>query len=108
MATDNSGRPGLAQLSHTLAQLLVGGIDLRLDILFAPREIRTFDVARLDRETGETKYSPSTWMVNGVRNRPMNGPEPRKLGQRIVRDQSGDPTSPTTPPSTDSIRCRWQ
>lgn len=82
VATDVKGRPGLVQLLHTLGQLLAAGADVHLDRLFQHRGIRLIDLDRLDADTGKVKHTPSTWMVNSVRNRPLNAPEPLLLGQR--------------------------
>ncbi|MCA9175810.1 MAG: acyltransferase domain-containing protein, partial [Planctomycetales bacterium] len=50
VATDSKSRRGLVQLSHALAQLLTAGVSLDLDPLFDRRHLRTFDVAKLERE----------------------------------------------------------
>ncbi|MCA9172972.1 MAG: SDR family NAD(P)-dependent oxidoreductase, partial [Planctomycetales bacterium] len=80
VATDSKSRRGLVQLSHALAQLLTAGVSLDLDPLFDRRHLRTFDVAKLERETGEPNYPKNAWVVNGTRNRPLDAPEPRLLG----------------------------
>ncbi|MBX3413400.1 MAG: SDR family NAD(P)-dependent oxidoreductase [Pirellulales bacterium] len=84
VATDNSGRPGLVQLAHALAQLSVAGVPLSLGAMYAGRESHPFALDELTVETGKRKPSPSTWLVNGVRSRPLNGPEPPLLGQRLL------------------------
>ncbi|MFL5327685.1 MAG: SDR family NAD(P)-dependent oxidoreductase [Gemmataceae bacterium] len=80
VASDQKGRSGLLQLCHLLAQLLTHGVPARLDPLFEGRGLRAFDLARLDANTGKPKHSVTTWLVNSVRSRPINGPEPRLLG----------------------------
>lgn len=81
VASDQKGRPGLVQLQYLLGQLLVSGIAVRLDRLYEGREPRVLDLARLENETGKVQHSPSTWLVNSIRVRPLNGPEPGLLGQ---------------------------
>jgi len=49
--------------------------------LFQGRTTKTLDLAHLEQETGVPKITPTTWVVNGVRNRPYNAPEPHVLGQ---------------------------
>lgn len=90
LATDMRGRSGLVQLAHTIGQLLVHGVDLHVEELYAGRVTNEFDLASLSRQTGETSHSPMTWLVNGVRCRPIDGPEPSLLGQRL-RPKDGGP-----------------
>src|SRR5262249_38516048 len=81
VATDLKGRPGLVQLLHALGQLVVHGVAIRPEPLFRGRNLRVIDLANLPRETGPN-LSPTTWIINSVRSRPLNGPEPSLLGQR--------------------------
>ncbi|MGD9644555.1 MAG: SDR family NAD(P)-dependent oxidoreductase [Pirellulales bacterium] len=90
VATDVRGRGGLAQLAHALGQLLVHGVDLQLDELFRDRVAHQFDLADLVHQSGQTAHSPTTWLVNGVRCRPIDGPEPSLLGQRL-KAKEGEP-----------------
>jgi acyl transferase domain-containing protein/NAD(P)H-dependent flavin oxidoreductase YrpB (nitropropane dioxygenase family) len=90
VASDQKGRPGLVQLQHLLAQLLVHGVPVRLDRLYEGRQLRTLDLARLGEETGRPALPPSTWLVNSTRARPLNGPEPKLLGP-------APPAAPTDP-----------
>src|SRR5207248_10609132 len=113
LASDVKGRPGLVQLGHLLGQLLTAGVPVRLDRLFRGRDLRPFDLAALGQQTGKPALTPSTWMVNSIRNRPLNAPEPRLLGQtrageedRVTRRQGDKVTeapqrlgpAPATPP----------
>lgn len=102
VATDNSGRPGLVQFVHALAQLSAAGVPLSLGALFAGREVQPFSLDELTVETGKKKHSPSTWLVNGVRSRPLNGSEPPLLGQRLLDHQfpnaeANDSATPAKP-----------
>ena len=81
VATDSASKPGLATLLTTLARLAVAGVPVRLDRLFDGRSDRRLDLARLPRGDGSPDPSPTTWMVNGSRSRPIAAPEPKRLGQ---------------------------
>jgi len=83
LASDTKSRPGLLQLTHVLGQLLAAGVSANLDRLFAGRGVQPFDLAKFNAETGKPKYAPTTWVVNGVRSKPLNAPEPRLLGQAL-------------------------
>jgi acyl transferase domain-containing protein/NAD(P)H-dependent flavin oxidoreductase YrpB (nitropropane dioxygenase family)/NAD(P)-dependent dehydrogenase (short-subunit alcohol dehydrogenase family)/acyl carrier protein len=114
IASDQKSRPGLVQLAHLLGQLLAHGVSARLDRLYQGRGVVPFDLAKLGPDTGKPKLPPTTWLVNGVRSRPLNGPEPRLLGQPLpssaVRKEGPEvngsgaaqskPPQPHTPPSS--------
>jgi acyl transferase domain-containing protein len=92
VASDQKARPGLVQLAHLLGQLLAAGVPAKLDRLFQGRGVQPLDLTKLGPDTGKPKPAPTAWVVNGVRSRPVNGPEPRLLGQALptrpeVRDQ---------------------
>jgi acyl transferase domain-containing protein/NAD(P)H-dependent flavin oxidoreductase YrpB (nitropropane dioxygenase family)/NAD(P)-dependent dehydrogenase (short-subunit alcohol dehydrogenase family) len=80
-AADARGKPGLVQLQTMLAQALVHGLPVQLHRLHEHRGLRAFDLAQLDQQTGQPKVTPTTWMVNSVRSKPINAPEPRLIGQ---------------------------
>lgn len=98
VASDAKGRPGLVQLQHLLGQLLACGLPVRLDRLHAGRTLRRLDVADLVEATRPPKPSPSSWVINSVRVRPLDAPEPIRLGQRRPA-ATGDaaPASPAPP-----------
>ncbi len=100
VAMDVAGRDGLEQLAHALGQLFAYGAPLRLDRLFAPRQIPSLDLSRLAEYRGEVRYSPSTWLVNGVRSRPHNAPEPELLGTRSASARDSRPSKPVVQPSS--------
>jgi acyl transferase domain-containing protein/NAD(P)H-dependent flavin oxidoreductase YrpB (nitropropane dioxygenase family)/NAD(P)-dependent dehydrogenase (short-subunit alcohol dehydrogenase family)/acyl carrier protein len=83
LASDLKTRPGLVQIAYLVGQLLAAGVPAKLDRLFEGRGVQPFDIAKLSAETGKPKHAPTTWLVNGVRSRPINGPEPRLLGQPL-------------------------
>jgi malonyl CoA-acyl carrier protein transacylase len=88
ISTDKPSRDGLTQLQHTLARLMVEGVDLTLEPLFAERVTNTFDPKSLVHASRPPELSKSTWLVNGVRSRLWNAPEPRLLGQRRRKTDS--------------------
>ena len=101
VASDVKSRPGLVQFAHLLGQLLTAGVSTNLDRLFAGRGVQTFDLAKLSADTGKPKHPATAWVVNGVRSRPINGPEPRLLGQRRgVRNHPGPETHPSPLPAS--------
>jgi acyl transferase domain-containing protein/NAD(P)H-dependent flavin oxidoreductase YrpB (nitropropane dioxygenase family)/NAD(P)-dependent dehydrogenase (short-subunit alcohol dehydrogenase family) len=81
VASDMKGRPGLVQLAHLLGQLLMAGLPIDLRRLYAGRSRRRVDPANFVEQTRAPKPTPSAWVVNSVRSRPVNGPEPILLGQ---------------------------
>lgn len=86
------GRPGIPTLLHALARLIAAGAALpQLTRLTADRGARRIDPDRLPAGP-EAPLSPSTWLVNGSRARPIAGPEPRRLGQ--APELLGPPLSP--------------
>ncbi|HEV3439877.1 MAG TPA: KR domain-containing protein, partial [Gemmata sp.] len=96
IASDLKTRPGLVQLAHLLGQLLVAGVPAQLDRLFQGRGIQPFDLSKLGPDTGKPKLSPTTWVINGVRSRPLNGPEPRLLGQALPASNPPAPDAKAT------------
>jgi acyl transferase domain-containing protein/NAD(P)H-dependent flavin oxidoreductase YrpB (nitropropane dioxygenase family)/NAD(P)-dependent dehydrogenase (short-subunit alcohol dehydrogenase family)/acyl carrier protein len=99
LASDLKGRAGLVQLQQLLGQLLVYGVNVRLERLYDGRNLRKLDLANLEREVATDKLSPSTWLVNSVRVRPLNGTEPRLLGQARASDSVMDVAAPPWPVS---------
>jgi NAD(P)-dependent dehydrogenase (short-subunit alcohol dehydrogenase family)/malonyl CoA-acyl carrier protein transacylase len=87
LATDLKGRPGVVQLAHTLAQMLIHGAPLDAKVWFDQRVTTPFDLADLEKQSLETPRAASTWMVNGIRARPLNAPEPMLLGQVLNKER---------------------
>jgi acyl transferase domain-containing protein/NAD(P)H-dependent flavin oxidoreductase YrpB (nitropropane dioxygenase family)/NADP-dependent 3-hydroxy acid dehydrogenase YdfG len=107
VASDQKSRPGLVQLAHTLGQLLAAGVPAKLDRLFQGRGVEALDPAKLGPDTGRPKHPATAWVVNGVRSRPINGPEPRLLGQawsesdraaRLAKNAASNAAAPTPAP----------
>ncbi len=84
-------RGGLTQLLHLLASLLVHKVPVQLAPLFQGRELQPLDLNRLASEMGQESLSPSTWLVNSFRSRPLSAPEARLIGQ-------GNPAQPLPAP----------
>jgi malonyl CoA-acyl carrier protein transacylase/NAD(P)-dependent dehydrogenase (short-subunit alcohol dehydrogenase family) len=104
VAADVKGRPGLVQLLHLLGQLVTRGIPVWVGRLFRGRALRPVDLGNLAAETGAPRLSPTTWIVNSVRNRPLNAPEPLLLGQRPAAGRDpGRPAEPAAPPPAPAV-----
>ncbi|MEQ8787393.1 MAG: SDR family NAD(P)-dependent oxidoreductase [Pirellulaceae bacterium] len=88
VSSDSKSRSGLVQLAHLLGHLLTCGVGVRLDQLFVARGIPTFDLASIQKQTGEVEYGKNIWVVNGIRSRPLNSPEPVLLGQAAIAGKS--------------------
>jgi malonyl CoA-acyl carrier protein transacylase len=81
MPSDVPGRAGLVQLLHLVGRLATHGVAVKPDRLFRGRALAPIDLERFSAETGLPKLSPTTWIVNSVRNRPKDAPEAHLLGQ---------------------------
>jgi acyl transferase domain-containing protein/NAD(P)H-dependent flavin oxidoreductase YrpB (nitropropane dioxygenase family) len=97
VASDIKGRPGLVQLAHLLGQLVTCGLPVDLQRLYAGRSLRSLDLMNLVQQTQKPKPSPSAWMINSVRARPLDAPEPILLGQprSTVSESSPSSLAPT-------------
>ncbi|AGA29701.1 polyketide synthase family protein [Singulisphaera acidiphila DSM 18658] len=80
VACDPSGRPGVPGLLHALARLFVAGLPLHLEPLTAGRTATILDRVTFVPGSNPAAIKASTWLVNGSRARPANGPEPKRLG----------------------------
>ncbi|MEO8592213.1 MAG: SDR family NAD(P)-dependent oxidoreductase [Candidatus Solibacter sp.] len=76
VASDQNGRPGLAQLLHLFGQLTAHGVALKLDRLYRERSSRRLDLGALEREVAVKPLAPSVWMVNGARAIPLKKASP--------------------------------
>jgi len=83
LATDIKGRPGLVQLAHTLAQLFIHGAPLDAKAWYDQRVTTPFELADLEKQALEPPRSPNSWVINGIRARALNAPEPMLLGQEL-------------------------
>jgi acyl transferase domain-containing protein/NAD(P)H-dependent flavin oxidoreductase YrpB (nitropropane dioxygenase family)/NAD(P)-dependent dehydrogenase (short-subunit alcohol dehydrogenase family) len=99
IASDFPGRPGLVQLLQLIGRLAAHGVAVSPSRLFRGRDVATIDLDRLSPETGRPKLSPTTWIINSVRNRAIGAPEPRLLGQvkEIEKRASASSREPTSP-----------
>jgi acyl transferase domain-containing protein/NAD(P)H-dependent flavin oxidoreductase YrpB (nitropropane dioxygenase family) len=74
IAVDLPRQSGLNQLQLALGQLAAQGVQLRLERLFRGRTVRRLNLNALEEETGEEPLSPTSWLVNGGRARPLHEP----------------------------------
>ena len=72
IAVDLPRRCGLTQLQHALGQLAAHGVPLHLERLFRRRTVRRLNLDALEEEIREKPLSPTTWLVNGGRARPLH------------------------------------
>ncbi len=72
IGVDGVNRSGINQLHHLLGQLAADGVCLDLDLLYEGRDVRLLTLAKLVEETQEKPLSPTTWLVNGGRARPLH------------------------------------
>ncbi|WP_406700276.1 SDR family NAD(P)-dependent oxidoreductase [Singulisphaera sp. Ch08] len=80
VSCDPAGRPGIPGLLHALARLFVAGLPLQLEPLTAGRSSTILDRMTYAPESSSQTTKALTWLVNGSRARPANGPEPKRLG----------------------------
>ena len=81
VSCDSPSKPGLSTLLMALGRLLTAGVPARLDRLTMGRSDRVLDLAGLPKGDGSPPRPATTWLVNGSRARPIDRPEPRRLGQ---------------------------
>ena len=81
VSCDSPSKAGIPTLLNALARLVVAGVPARLDRLALGRSDRVLDLANLPPGDGSEPPSPTTWLVNGSRSRPIAQAEPRRLGQ---------------------------
>ena len=94
-----STRPG--PLLHLVARLATHGVVVQPERLFRGRVAAPIDLDRFSSETGRPKLSPTTWIINSVRNRPLDcaGATPPRPGQAARRAGLGriGPVMPVGP-----------
>jgi acyl transferase domain-containing protein/NAD(P)H-dependent flavin oxidoreductase YrpB (nitropropane dioxygenase family) len=81
VSSSGAGSSGLAGWLGSLAQLIVAGLPVRIDRLFAGRTNRLLNLHQLPAHEDNEPPGPSAWLVNGSRARPLGAPEPSRLGQ---------------------------
>jgi acyl transferase domain-containing protein/NAD(P)H-dependent flavin oxidoreductase YrpB (nitropropane dioxygenase family)/NAD(P)-dependent dehydrogenase (short-subunit alcohol dehydrogenase family) len=75
LAVATSGdRSSISQLQDALAQLIVHGASLSLDLFYERRVSRRLEVANLLDESRPAKLAHGTWLVNGGRARRLEEP----------------------------------
>ena len=71
VTSNQSGRSGLVQLHHCLGQLAVHGVPIKMDRLYQGRSLGQIDLKALEKGIHQANLSPTTWLVNGARAKPM-------------------------------------
>ncbi len=71
VTSNQAGRSGLVQLHHLLGQLAAHDVSIKMDRLYEGRSFKEIDWKRLAEGTREANLSPSTWLVNGTRAKPL-------------------------------------
>lgn len=71
VTSNQSGRSGLVQLHHCLGQLAAHGVPVKTDGLYEGRSSVQIDLKTLDKGSCEPALSPTTWLVNGARAKPL-------------------------------------
>jgi acyl transferase domain-containing protein/NAD(P)H-dependent flavin oxidoreductase YrpB (nitropropane dioxygenase family)/NAD(P)-dependent dehydrogenase (short-subunit alcohol dehydrogenase family) len=88
---DQPSRNGLEQFLHGLARLVTEGVRLRLERLYQGREVRRLDLSALEKETEQAKHSPTTWLVNGGKARPVSQTaKPAQAPRPLAPSRGGD------------------
>jgi len=80
ISCDGAGSSGLRAWLRAIARLVAAGVPLRLERLTRGRGRRVLDLHRLPQVEGAENWTPSTWLVNGSRARPVAEPERMRLG----------------------------
>jgi acyl transferase domain-containing protein/NAD(P)H-dependent flavin oxidoreductase YrpB (nitropropane dioxygenase family)/acyl carrier protein len=84
VSTDAAGSPGLSALLRAVARLVTAGVPLDLKRLTRGRSDRVLDMRKLSTDERALALTPSTWLVNGSRARPVAAAEPLRLGQAAI------------------------
>jgi len=99
LACDPAGAGGVAGLLLTLGRLFVAGVRFDPVGLTAGRVADAPPAWDGDRLTpARPPLSPSTWLVNGTRARPIDGPEPARLGTAAA-SRPTEPAPVAPPPA---------
>jgi acyl transferase domain-containing protein len=80
ISCDSAGSSGPRVWLRAVARLVTAGVPIRLERLTRGRGRRVLDLDRLPQAEGAENWTPSTWLVNGSRARPVAEPERRRLG----------------------------
>lgn len=94
IAMEQSGRHGLTQLCHSLAQIAVAGVRFDATPLYEGRIDKDLDVARLAVDATPEPVSPTTWLVNGSRAIPYAKRNEPKRKPQPTAPRSGDGLAP--------------
>ncbi|MFQ6040564.1 MAG: type I polyketide synthase, partial [Candidatus Poribacteria bacterium] len=71
VASDQKERSGILQLHHLLGRLASEGVPIKPERLYSGRTVRQLNLSSLEKETDQAELSPTTWLVNGSRAKPI-------------------------------------
>lgn len=97
VASDVKNRHGLTQLCYLLAQLAVHGVSTDLSRLFQHRDVPNVELDDL-AHFGTVVHPKGTWLINSVRSRPIDAPEPLLIGQQRQPRKAAAKTTSTAQP----------
>jgi acyl transferase domain-containing protein/NAD(P)-dependent dehydrogenase (short-subunit alcohol dehydrogenase family) len=80
ISCDAPAAPGLPALLRAVARLVTAGLPLQLERLTAGRARHLLDLDQLPLHDFDAPVTPSTWLLNGSRARPINEAEPARFG----------------------------
>jgi acyl transferase domain-containing protein len=92
VSCDLAGSSGLRGWLRAVARLVTAGVPIRLGRLTRGRGRRVVNLHQLPQTEGAVEWTPSTWLVNGSRARPVAEPERRRLG--MAADSSAPKAEP--------------
>jgi len=79
--TEEKGKGGITQLLMMLAQFMATGRSIKLNTLFAGRDVKALDLDRPE----QFKKSPSIWLVDGQRAIPLHGKLPTYSALPVIK-----------------------
>jgi hypothetical protein len=71
VTADQKERSGILQLHHLLGRLAAEGVPINPERFYSGRTVRQLNLNALEKETGQPELSPTTWLVNGSRAKPL-------------------------------------
>jgi acyl transferase domain-containing protein/NAD(P)H-dependent flavin oxidoreductase YrpB (nitropropane dioxygenase family)/NADP-dependent 3-hydroxy acid dehydrogenase YdfG len=102
VASNRPGRSGFDQLHHAIGQIAVHGVPVKISRLYEGRGVPWIDHRSLKPEKDLADLSPTTWLVNGTRARPVKGNAPLRPDRPVTPlPLAASPENPTHPPTAD-------
>jgi len=103
VAADTSKRHGLVQLQHCLAQLITAGVPVRCERLYRGRARQELNLESLLEATRPSAPSPTTWLVDGGRARPLHSGQPPGAAEERTPRPAPIPEPQEEPPEPDAL-----